>query len=84
MRFNFFHSILGEGRDFVVVGGPFGHDSPGRVQLGLLGERVVAEINVLGLVLSSLSAPRLAVEPFLRQAEDGHLEFNWMLLAVSR
>ena len=54
------HAVLGEGRGLLVVVRPLGDDSARGVQLGLLGERVVAEVDVLGGVLALLSAPRLA------------------------
>ena len=42
------HAVLGEGRDLLVVVGPLGDDPARGVELGLLGQRVVAEVDILG------------------------------------
>ena len=40
------------------------------LQLGLLGERVVAEVDCLGSGLGLVSAPRLTPQPLLRSEMD--------------
>ena len=54
------HAVFGEGGDLLVVVRPLGDDPARGVQLGLLGERVVAQVDVLGGLLALLAAPRLA------------------------
>ena len=58
---------------FCVEVGPLGDNAHGRLELGLLGERVVAEIDRLGLWLDLIRAPRLAPQPLLRERLDGNL-----------
>ena len=45
----------------------------GCLELGLFCFRVVAQIDGLGTLLVLITAPRLAVEPFLRQRLDRYL-----------
>ena len=62
-----------EAFDLGVVVVPLGHDAHGRVQFGLLGLRIVAQVDRLGLGLGRVVAPRLAPQPLLRQRLDRHL-----------
>ncbi|GJC99867.1 hypothetical protein ColKHC_08693 [Colletotrichum higginsianum] len=65
-----------EGCDLVVVNVPLRHLTTGAVELGLLGLRVVAEIDSLCVFLALVGTPRLAPQPLLRQAVDGNLELH--------
>lgn len=51
---------------------PNWNDSFGIGQLVLLCQRVVAEVDRLGILQRLVRAPRPAPEPLLRQREDGH------------
>jgi len=68
--------VLGKSLHLVVVVGPLAHDPARRVQLGLFGERVVAQVDALRGLLGGLVAPGLAPQPLLRQGFDRHLQKN--------
>ena len=64
---------LAEGLDLVVEVGPALADDARRLpELGLLGERVVAEVDRLGGRLGRVAAPGLAPEPLLGERVDRH------------
>mmetsp|Transcript_27566 Transcript_27566/g.92176 ORF Transcript_27566/g.92176 Transcript_27566/m.92176 type:complete len:325 (-) Transcript_27566:114-1088(-) len=51
---------------------PLADDALGHVDLGLLGERVVAQVDGARLGLGPVATPRLAPEPVLGQRRDGY------------
>mmetsp|Transcript_35991 Transcript_35991/g.94695 ORF Transcript_35991/g.94695 Transcript_35991/m.94695 type:complete len:312 (+) Transcript_35991:272-1207(+) len=56
----------------VVLAPARADDAMRLVELGLLGERVVAEVDGLRARLRAVAAPRLTPQPFLGERVDGH------------
>ncbi|KFM26269.1 hypothetical protein F751_4762 [Auxenochlorella protothecoides] len=55
-----------------VQGGPLCDDAPRALQLGLLGQRIVAQVDGARRGAAGRAAPGLAPQPLLVQAVDGH------------
>ena len=58
--------LQGEAALLSVQSRPLGHDAPGPLQLGLLGQGVVAQVDGLGRSLGGVAAPGLTPQPLLR------------------
>lgn len=55
-----------ESGDLLIQTRPLGHNAPRAVQLGLLGQRVVAQIDRLGIFLGRVAAPCFTPQPLLQ------------------
>ena len=58
---------------FLIISSPLWQYSHSAGQFGLLGEWVVTEVNGLGCLLTSVTAPGLTPQPVLRKTLDGDL-----------